>query len=64
MPFIDFCLKSVRGEKKLFLMPTLLDFTGNFYGENGLKLQLLTLKNSLAVANHMKITFNKTEESY
>ena len=64
MPFIDFCLKSVRGEKKLFLMPTLLDFDGNFYGENGLKLQLLTLKNSLAVANHMKITFNKTEESY
>ena len=54
MPFIDFCLLFVEGAFK---------FIGNFYGKNGFKLQLLTLKNSLAVVNHMKITFNKTEES-
>ena len=64
MPFIDFCLKSVRGQKKLFLMPKLLDFAGNFHGENGLKVQMIKLKNSLAIVNHMKkINVNKTEES-
>ena len=55
MPVIDFCLLFVE---------RLLKSDGNCYGVNGLKLQLLTLKNSLAVANHMKIIFNKTEESW
>ena len=64
MPFIDFCLKSVRGNSgKVFLMPMLLKFSGNFHGENGLKVQLLTLRNSLAIANHIKIKVNKAEES-
>ena len=64
MPFIDFCLKSVRGQKVAFLMPMLLDFAGNFHGENGLKMQLIKLKNSLAIVNHMKkINVNKIEES-
>ena len=55
MPFIDSCLRFVEGYFK---------FIGNSYGKNRFELQLLTLKNSLAVVNHMKITFNKTEESY
>ena len=64
MPFIDFCLKSVRGERKVFFMPDLVGFAGNFHGENGLKVQLIKLKNSLAIVNHMKkINVNKTEES-
>ena len=63
MPFIDFCLKSVRGERKVFFMPAMLDFAGNFHGENGLKMQLIKLKNSFAIVNHMKNNVNKTEES-
>ena len=55
MPFIDFCLLFVKQHFRFIV--------GNSYGESGLKLQLIMLKNSLAVANHMKITFNKIEES-
>ena len=55
LPFIDFCLKSLRGEKKVFFMPMLLNFSGNFHGKNGLKVQLLKLKNSLAIQGLLKL---------
>ena len=64
MPFIEYCLKTVRGKNKVFILPTLVEFYGNFHGENGLKVQLLTLKNSLAIANYMKVNINKTEEPH
>ena len=64
MPFIEFCLKTVCGKNKVFILPTLVEFYGNFHGENGLKVQLLTLKNSLAIANYMKVNINKTEEPH
>ena len=65
VPFIEFCLKTRKsGKNKVFLMPEMLEFYGNFHGENGLKVQLLTLKNSLAVANHMKVIVKKPKESH
>lgn len=60
MPFIEFCLKTRKsGKNKVFLVPEVLKFYGNFHGENGLKVQLLTLKNSLSIANHMKVIVKK-----
>ena len=62
MPFIEFCLKTGKiGMDKVFLMPEVLEFYGNFHGKHGLKVQLLTLKNSLTIANHMKLNINKME---
>ena len=51
MPFIEFCLRSCNEN----------DIVGdsrgavNFHGKSGLKVRLLTLKNSLTIVNHMKI---------
>ena len=51
MPFIEFCLRSCN-EKDI-----VGDSRGavNFHGKSGLKVQLLTLKTSLTIVNHMKI---------
>ena len=63
MPFIDFCLKSLPGEKNVSLMPMLLNFSGNFYEENGLKVQLLKLKNSLAIVKNIKKIVSKKQKN-
>ena len=60
MPFIQFCLKSLDEEPKGPLYRTYLDGS-NSYENVGLKLQFVTLKNSLTIMHHFKSNGRKEE---
>ena len=60
MPFIQFCLKSLDEKPKGPLYRTYLDGS-NSYENVDLKLQFVTLKNSLTIMHHFKSNGRKEE---